>query len=96
VKISQRFDDLNIPEWALPYLINGDPSGLEPVDVLTVSRWLRTFDEIAERLDGTVYVETDGGAFSFFSSSPAFGLPTTCENGAVLILSDSDEDGGRV
>lgn len=30
----------NIPDWSLPYLVNGDPSGLEDDDVKTVDEWV--------------------------------------------------------
>ena len=57
-----------IPDYALPALINGDYSGLEEEDIQNINEWLER-SEIKEVLPPE---DSD----PYFSNYPAFGLPT--------------------
>lgn len=61
-----------IPTWALCYLINGDPTGLNNDDIAVVDEWYN--------INRVVIVSTpdiQGGENNpYFSRFPAFGLPT--------------------
>ena len=59
----------NIPEYALSYLVNDDPSGLEEEDI-------KNIDEFIEREELGACV--DWGEEASFTSRPAFGLATDC------------------
>lgn len=65
----------NMPEWALPYLVNGDTDGLTDEDLNAIDEWLDDtgFHEIVNVLDGT----------RGFSSHPAFGL--ACDTVSVIM-----------
>lgn len=75
----------SIPDYALPYLCNGDASGLSPDDLRNIDKWadeMRVFGFTPDlfsfvRLDGdALYV--DPGQEASFTSCPAFGLPCDC------------------
>lgn len=75
-----RYDDLDIPTWALGYLVNGESKGLSESDVGLIQRWTSQF-------------ETGPNAAFLFSSeqeeyftwSPEFGPGATCVKGTVVI-----------
>lgn len=57
---------MNIPDYALPYLINSDDSGLEEEDIETILKWEQKFN--IKRIEPTD--ETNE-----FDVNPAFGKP---------------------
>ena len=57
---------MNIPDYALPYLINNDDSGLEEEDIETILKWEQKFN--IKRIEPTD--ETNE-----FDLNPAFGEP---------------------
>ena len=71
----------NIPTWALPYLINGDASGLWDDEVKMIDEWIENFPHVGF-IDFECADENE-----FFSAFPAFGKPTTCEE--CLVFDDS-------
>ena len=56
----------NIPTWALSYLVNDDPSGLEDEDIELVDEWIKR-----EGLGFCVDVSDEEPSFTYH---PAFGL----------------------
>lgn len=59
----------SVPQWAVPYLVNSDDSGLTPEDKSLVDRWA------AELLaDGFELLAPIYGSENEFCSAPAFGL----------------------
>lgn len=78
----QIIDTCNIPEYALPALINDDWSGIDVLDYEAIQEWLKKFSDYT----GLVFspASDSENVESFFSHSPAFGLPCTCNEYNVL------------
>ena len=71
----------NLPTWALPYLINGDASGLSDDEQEMVDEWV-------DRIPHIGFIDFEcADENEFFSPCPAFGKPTTCEE--YLVFDDS-------
>lgn len=66
-----------IPTWALSYLVNGDPTNLTEEDRMMIDEWIYDNDVTG------VYPESD---CEYFTSYPAFGLPTTVCDCVVTIF----------
>lgn len=75
----------NVPTYALPYLINADPSGLSDEEIAAIDGWYAGL--AVEGLSFTLDV-VDSEAAPYFSSCPAFGLPAECERVAVNYFPD--------
>jgi hypothetical protein len=71
----EAYDELRVPCYALPYLVNGDSSGLEPED-------------IAQGLNAQVIFSVGGldSNESYFTNSPEFGLACDVEDCTILIV----------
>ena len=61
--------DFECPTWALNYIINGDYTGLTFEEVSMVESFIRHMDNFSIAEDSQ----------EFFSYTPAFGLPCTCQ-----------------
>jgi hypothetical protein len=70
---AEELDTVDLPSYAPVYLEYGDHSGLETVDILEIDAW-RTQQE--SKAKGQVHFEY--GEDSYFSTTPAFGLPADC------------------
>ena len=66
--IMELTDKVDMPTYALSYLINGDLSGITEDDVKNIDEFVSMYNEPIFDVADEVY----------FSKSPAFGLPTTC------------------
>lgn len=75
----------NVPTYALPYLINADPSGLSDEEIAAVDEWYAGL--AVEGLSFTLDC-VDSEAAPYFSSCPAFGLPAECQRVAVKYFPD--------
>lgn len=75
----------NVPTYALPYLINADPSGLSDEEIAAIDEWYAGLE--VEGLSFTLDV-VDSQAAPYFSNCPAFGLPAECERVAVTYFPD--------
>lgn len=75
----------NVPTYALPYLINADPSGLSDEEIAAIDEWYAGLE--VEGLSFTFDV-VDSQAAPYFSNCPAFGLPAECERVAVTYFPD--------
>ena len=62
-----------IPDYALCYLINDDPSGLDDDEIKTIDNFMEEFYQEAERLGGHVVIDVIDWEGSF-NPFPAFGL----------------------
>ena len=84
-----KFSDYTIegiPDYALPYLVNSDSTGLTEEEITTIDEWS---DEMRDNgFDPTVLtfvteddehnIITDDEQEASFENFPAFGLPTNC------------------
>jgi len=75
-----------ISAYALPYLVNGDASGLTDDEI-------RQIDDICRKHGIEVVVpiteSEEGGTEPYFSNAPMFGLPTEVED-CIIIYRNND------
>lgn len=70
----------NVPTYALPYLVNGDSSGMDDTDIAACDAW---FDECIAKLQSDYpgaciqFLTADGDETESFNPFPAFGLATS-------------------
>ena len=77
-----------IPAWAICYLVNGDLTGLTEEEIETVQKWEKdnkVIDVSPKRITGKNGEEGDI-AEPYFSSYPAFGLPTDVYDCDVICM----------
>lgn len=71
-----------IPTYALPYLVNGDATGLTDEDIEIIDKAVsRNGIEIVVPIADDV----EAGPQPYFSSSPMFGLPAEVEDCIVIM-----------
>ena len=81
-----EYTGLNVPDYALFYLVNGDDSGIEPDDKAIVDAWYAEFEQKANAVNGHVIFSTETDDEGYFSNSPEFGLPCTCYDCTIIIV----------
>lgn len=84
MRIISEYTGLLVPDYALPYLINGDSSGLEKGDAERVDAWMRHFYAEAEAAGGRVIF--DAGESAGFTWRPEFGLACDVTECKVLVV----------
>jgi hypothetical protein len=77
--------EVEIPDYALSYLVNGDSSGLEKEDIETIDNYMQYYYDRAKELNGYVLFDIkdmndEGG----FNHNPEFGL--ACNTITCIIL----------
>jgi len=73
-----------IPGYALPYLLNGDSSGIEADDIQAVDNWLNGY--LLEFSNVSNYsIDTNSDSPDMFAA-PAFGLPSNCYDCSVTVF----------
>jgi len=82
-----NIDTVDLPVWSLPYLINGDASGLSDEDERTVAQWERTTLK-AYAHSATAVISADADAKPFFTQSPEFGPACDCITADIYIRTD--------
>jgi hypothetical protein len=76
-----------IPEYSLSYLINSDSSGLTQDDITIIDKWLQSYQDLVDHVNGFIEIELiDPDSESYFSWYPAFGLACTCYDCNVMII----------
>ncbi len=79
-EIFRDCDFFEIPEYAIPYLVNSDPSGLSKKDIRTIDKWVRDMNRAGlnpcgftcvKDIDGEMFIDYE--AEPYFSWRPAFG-----------------------
>ena len=89
MKIQDLYDNLSVPTWALPFLVNGDGSGLSNLDVDLISGWIAEFERHASKNGARAEFEfVVGDGEEYFSKFPAFGKPATCVDCSILYLTN--------
>lgn len=86
MKTVTRQQNARIPSYALPYLINGDASGLCEEDKNIIDKWLDAWVIRAEKLGGGLVISPTGQEEEF-SHYPEFGLPCGYIECDILVLS---------
>ena len=85
MKTVKEYTELRIPDYALPYLVNDDASGLDEADKRNIDAYMQQFYDEADKVKGDVifnYDDQDG----YFSSHPAFGLACNVMECEILIV----------
>jgi len=80
--------DARIPSYALSYLINGDSSGLSQEDIVTIDKWYKSWQDVADRVNGSIIIATTDER-EFFTARPEFGLACDCLECDILVLVDN-------
>jgi hypothetical protein len=85
VNVEGFYGPFELPDWSLPYLMNGDASGLLDSEVEMVHEWVKTQDGVLRSwgMEFGHFVPNDaenGDCDSRFISYPAFGLATNCHS----------------
>lgn len=81
--------DVRLPDYSICYLINGDSSGLDESDILTIDNCMKRFYDIADSVNGSLIIsvmDSDDNQESYFSSSPLFGFPCHVYDAKIIIL----------
>lgn len=76
-----KYDDLNIPTWALNYLVNGDSEGLNSGEIAEINKWTMSFEPLDPKASFLLSTEQE----EFFTWHPEFGKAATCVTGTVVI-----------
>ena len=69
-----------VPVYSLAYLINGDLDGITDEDVAIIDQWCK---RIKLKIISPI-TDADGNADVYFTSYPAFGLPTDVMDCVVI------------
>ena len=85
MKTASEYTDLRIPDYALPYLVNGDASGLEESDVKAVDAYMAQYYDEARAIGGHVIFSAGDGEASF-TWYPEFGLACDCVDCTILVV----------
>ena len=85
-------ESVNIPDYAMCYLVNGDSSGLNDDDITLIDTWINVYYAKAEKLQGHLNIvqlnDNDSGSFDSF---PPFGLACNTFECELIILSDNKQ-----
>ena len=83
-------ESINIPDYAICYLVNGDSSGLNEEEIILIDTWINVYYAKAEELYGHLNIvqlnDDDSGSFDSF---PPFGLACNTFECELIILSDN-------
>jgi hypothetical protein len=80
-----RYENLEIPSYALCYLVNADASGLEKKDKELIDWYMEQFYQEAAQAGGHVIFACGKGKCGF-THFPEFGLPYYCVECTILIV----------
>lgn len=77
---------VEIPDYALSYIVMDDASGLTEEDKSNIDSFLNPFYQEAETLGGHVLINLDYDSESHFTWNPPFGLACNVLDFTILIL----------
>lgn len=85
-----EYNHLRIPDYALPYLVNCDDSGLSQDDKQAIDNYMSQYYTLAEFYNAQVIVDIesylDEFVESFFTWTPEFGLACNVYMCTILIV----------
>ena len=87
MQVLHSFEE-DIPSYAVPYLEYGYDNGLDTGDVTGIDEWFDSHEENAADVGCTVLLNWDTDSGSFFTYSPAFGMPVDCVKCTVLYVKE--------
>lgn len=73
---------VKLPEWSLPYLINGDETGLMEGEIQLIQGWWSGLTVVYP--EGSIILNPSGE--HYFTRYPIFGLACECVDCDVLIV----------
>ena len=87
---TQHTYDVRMPDYALPYLINCDDSGLNFDDIQAIDRYMAPFYKTAcdYKMGDVIVSPTDENPEPYFTWNPAFGLACDVIDCTIVILSE--------
>jgi len=80
--------EADVPSYAVPYLEYGDDSGMDTGDVTEIDAWFNSYAADAADVGCTVLLDWDTDGGSFFTRSPAFGMPADCVKCCILFVKE--------
>ncbi len=80
-----EYNKLAVPDYALPYLVNADNSGINDSETQTIDAWMQRFYDEAKQVGGHVIFSAGDGEGSF-THRPEFGLACNCVDCTILIV----------
>ena len=84
--ITVSLHEVNLPDYSLPYLINGDSSGLSEGDISRIDSYMEYYYHLASiHVGGSVVISVDSEE-GVFCGSPVFGLPCNCYEASIAVL----------
>jgi hypothetical protein len=86
MKTISEYTELNIPSYALPYLVNNDPSGLEDNEIKIIDNYMDQYYSEAKEKNGHVIFSPENDTEPGFIHFPEFGLACDCIPCTVLIV----------
>lgn len=78
----------NVPQWAVPYFVNGDASGMDADDIRLATEFENKMLEDGLRLIGPIE-----GTENEFCHCPAFGLACDTVDFEAEVISNNNEEG---
>jgi hypothetical protein len=78
--------NVKLPTYSLPYLINGDDSGLSSEDKTDIDVFMNKFYQDFKPVNCDAIIDYDSESESYFTWSPAFGLACDVFDCTILIL----------
>lgn len=77
---------VKVPDYALPFLINGDDSNLTEEDITTIDLWYAKLQKQADRYQCMIIISPDNECHPYFTATPAFGSPCDVIDCTVAFL----------
>lgn len=78
----EEYTNLDIPTWALGYLVNGETEGLSSGEIAEINKWTMSFEPLDPKASFLLSTEQE----EYFTKHPEFGLAATCVDGTVKIV----------
>jgi hypothetical protein len=77
---------VKMPDYALPYLINGDDSGLNESDKIAIDNYMTQFYAELSDINDQIIFDYDSELESYFTWNPAFGLTCNVVDFTIAIM----------